>query len=271
MNKMKYCIYSSNYKIFSKEYVMKFSAFCAFVFYTTYTLCFTYGKKIVTIANCIVYLFGEHTHYYLFIAPLMIVVLSGSADFNEYSTYEIMRFRSTRSYAIMRIGRMIVMAIISMIIFTLASMILYLPICSFTQSWTVFNNLRLEMGYSMISEGLYSFSGGSIILIQVTMTTLSFVTAGLLLLLLKSCMRNKNLPTVVVIIGNFIVYLACHDDVLPAANWIFPYSHTFISYTNSKVLLVADALYWAALITALIVGCLYAMEKRDYIANSNNE
>lgn len=268
---MKYCIYSSNYNIFSKEYVMKFFAFCAFVCYTTYILCFTYTNKIFTITNCMVYLFGERTHYYLFLAPLMIAVLSGNANFDEYSTYEIMRFSSIRSYAIMRIGRMIAMAILSMTIYTLAAMMLYFPVCSFTQSWTVFNDLRLEMGYLMISEGLYSFSGCSIILIQVAMTTLSFVTVGLILLLLKSCMRNKNLPTVIVIIGNSIVYLACHDDILPAVRWIFPYSHAFLCYANSKAVLAIDALYWAALITALIVGCLYAMEKKDYIANGSSE
>jgi hypothetical protein len=266
---MRYCVYSSCNKVFSKDFVVKFMSFCIFVLYTIYVLCCTYARKAFTLSNCLIYLFGQHTHYYLFIAPIMIMVLSESINPNAYSTYEVTHFGNTKAYAWMQIGRMIIVSILSVAIFALAATILYLPVCTFSQPWTVFNDLRIQLGYTMISKNLYTLSGCNITLIQLAMTTLSLIAYGLLVLLLKICIHNKILPIIIVLVWNFCVYLICYVDIIPVASWLFPYPHTFINYASSKIALIWNVFYWLVVIGMLISGCLYAMEKRDFISDTD--
>ena len=266
---MRYCVYSSCNKVFSKDFVVKFMSFCIFVLYTIYVLCCTYARKAFTLSNCLIYLFGQHTHYYLFIAPIMIMVLSESINPNAYSTYEVTHFGNTKAYAWMQIGRMIIVSILSVAIFALAATILYLPVCTFSQPWTVFNDLRIQLGYTMISKNLYTLSGCNITLIQLAMTTLSLIAYGLLVLLLKICIHNKILPIIIVLVWNFCVYLICYVDIIPVASWLFPYPHTFINYASPKIALIWNVFYWLVVIGMLIAGCLYAMEKRDFISDTD--
>lgn len=264
---MRYCFYSSCNKVFAKGFVVKFMSFCIFVLYTIYILCSTYARKAFTLSNCLVYLFGQHTHYYLFIAPIMITVLSENINPNAYSIYEIAHFGNAKAYAWMQIGRMIIVSILSVVIFALAATILYLPICTFSQPWTVFNDLRIQLGYTMVSKNLYNLSGCNIVLIQLAMTTLSLIAYGLLVLLLKTCIHNKILPIMTVLVWNFCVYFVCHADIIPAVSRLFPYPHLFINYASSKIALIWNAFYWLVVIGVLIVGYLCAMEKRDFISD----
>jgi len=125
------------------------------------------------------------------------------------------------------------------------------------------------MGLVVVQNSLYPISGVGLVFAQASMTILSLVATGLLLLLLKAYVRNKNLPTACVLVGNFAMHLVCHVDLIPSFEWIAPYSHTFLKYMDSEVELLANFLYWVILIVILTALCICVIEKRDYVANSS--
>ena len=266
---MKYCIQKILAKVFSKIYVLEFVLFCVFVVQSIYNLILSSGQTDFTISNCMMYLLGQNTHYYLIIAPMAIISLNGLTNFDTYSNYELVRFHNRKHYAWVRVGEVFFFCTVAVAIFALAAVCLYFPFCSSTQSWMVCNDFWIAVGLVIVQNALYSISEVGLVIAQMSMTILSLVATGLLLLLLKAYIRNKNLPTACVLVGNFAMHLMCHVNLIPSFEWIAPYSHTFLKYMDSEVELLANFLYWGVLIVILTALCICVIEKRDYVANSS--
>jgi len=137
---MKYCIQKVLTKVFSKIYVLEFALFCVFVVQSIYNLMLSSGQMGFTISNCIMYLLGQNTHYYLIIAPIAIISLNGLTNFDAYSNYELVRFRNRKHYAWARVGEVFLFCAVTVVIFSLAAVCLYFPFCSSTQSWMICND-----------------------------------------------------------------------------------------------------------------------------------
>lgn len=260
------CTTSAFSKFMTSRYLAVFCSFCVFCTYCIYSLLnLGLGTKL-TITNCILFMFGLYSFYFLLIIPITIIVEHSCTNFDLNEELIFVRHVNRKDYALYRIASLVIFAFIHTFLLYIAVFALFSLVAPYSGSWAECNEEMKNCGFVLIQKELYGLSGAIVILVQLSFITLSFIANGLLLLLLKLLIKRQALPVILVLILDILMLLCHHSNFPSSIIWIFPYYHVLLGYAVSYTDLFINFIYWIAVNLSLCLAVMKSIQVKDFIA-----
>lgn len=255
--------------LFSFSYLAAFSVFCCYLLITIFWFLSNrlLGKFSVPIG--LLYMWCQPVNYYLFHMPLMVVLLSKITGNNEYENLILSRCPSNKQYEEGNILAVCFLVVTNIILMAVTAMIVFAFASNNTVPWRECYLFLKQQGIILLNNNLFDTSVLELIIIQLSLTILSFVSLGIFILLLQSIVSDKRIAIIISLCVNSVVYLGSRSDLPSWLDMLMPYRYLFLIYFTGNNHYVNALLYWIGIITLSCLLLIYHSNCKDFMVNDN--
>jgi hypothetical protein len=224
--------------------------------------------EMFTAANGMLFCVSDYSFYYLVYAPIYISLFYSLVNLDGMEEYIFSRNKNRCKYIFNKIETAIIFSLLYVLLIVLISCLASFLTAKSNNTWTEYNSYINTIGISSIPESFHHLHYMVVLAAQMLMLILSYVSAGLLIVMLCDVFKRGYIPLPIALFVNYLFLLARKADLPVWLSNLLPFQYTFLDCIEVPGKIFNALAYWAVCIILAIILSQFFAHKRDYLPNN---